>query len=262
MYHLRLLCLLAGGLLGPVIGCAEEATFSCSIISDGPGEVIYQGIKQATPLYFADCTGVIVNTGEVSACFVDEQGSRECVAVEKGTTLRADVLKASSTTVGSFGAELIALLTGDNRARTGQTRGSLYSGIPTGPVLAFALPYEITLTETWPNQQGTFRLQLVESGKEVYVSPIWDRRTRIDALEMIMGQRFRWIVEIGGESTVGQFRIAGNEYQDVYSAVEDIGRKEGVTEIERLFLLASIFDDAGLLYDRDHTLLNLQKHLN
>lgn len=121
-------------LMGPALGAT--APVACVLVAEGPAVVQASGTAVALPTRLADCSNVEIKSGSITACYLDNQGQRQCVSLRPGDHFANQVHDAAGGSADTLWSSVLSVLRGDTGSRPARSRGlKLAPFLPAGTVL-------------------------------------------------------------------------------------------------------------------------------
>ena len=250
---LALAVLCGSALAAPGVGCV--------LVGQGQaGMAAPDGRSIPLPSRQADCSGLKVTSGSVTACFLDAKGARQCRSLRSGDEFSAARLGAAAGE-GAFRATMTALLKGDGQVVAGQTRAvqrqpglpygnvaAMSGGIPIAPGLALG-----TFTA------GTFSLRPVGQTTPESSWPLETSTALIPVEKLEPGREYSWTATGNDRKLVGRFRLAtASETQRLREAIDAAGSTAGPDATARAILSAEVLAEKGFGYEASRLLEAMQ----
>lgn len=235
----------------------------CVLVAKGQAAVTFSdGRAISLPSRLPDCTGVKVASGAVLACFLDNQGARQCRTLQRGEDFRAEALGAASGDDASgFKATMANLLKGDAQVRAGQTRAvDRHPGLPFGSVAApsGSLPLQPALAlGSFKRGKLTVRAMGLPAWEQT-----WDLEpstSAIPAKALEPGREYAWAATLGDRSAAGRFRYASaDEIKRLQEDLLLLKQRNGGDSRAIAVLGAELFAERGFSYEAAHMLAGLK----
>ncbi len=218
------------------------------------------GQTLALPSRQPECSGIKVMSGEVTACFLDGNGVRQCRGLRAGDEFVASKLGAANSESNPFKATMTALLKGDGQVVAGQTRtGTRVPGMPYGSVVALAgsVPVSPELA-LGSSATGSLAVRAIGEPTMTYTWPLTPTTTSIPTDRLQPGREYAWTLTADKIRRTGQFRLASeDERMRVRTAIQGLGQAAGTDESGRAILAAELLSEGGFAYEAARTLEGL-----
>jgi hypothetical protein len=249
------------GLMG-LADCAIAGS-SCVLVPKGQAAVTAPGGQNvALPSRLADCTGVRVAAGIVSACFLDGKGARQCRTLQSGEEFRPEALGVAAGDGGNaFKSTLVSLLKGDTQVKAGQTRtGQRHPGFPFGSIAALSGEFPM---------QPALALGTFSGGKftlRAIGAPGWEHTWELDSTTIALptdrlepGREYAWTATGNERRLTGRLRMASSdELKRVREEMRAMEQAAGKDELAGAILGAELLAERGFVYEAERRLDRLR----
>jgi hypothetical protein len=227
--------------------------FSCAILSRGPAQVTQAGVERTAPVRLADCEGVRVLAREVTVCYLDRGGRRECRSFRAGSTISASALGSRASRFGLLAAAW-DMLRGDPDTAPAVVRAGGLAGMPSGDVAG--LDARIVFDFVRAGSGKVERFALLEGGLDSGAVAVKREGTRasVPTSRLRRGAQYVWTATIDGKEHFDRFRLLSED--EVHRLRGELRSAEagGRGVLARAALRAEVLRSAGLRYEADETL--------
>lgn len=244
----------------PIAARAEP----CMVLASTKASYLADGAKRSGKRLVENCDSVAAVDDELSVCFVTRQRDRACPKLRPGQKFR-DVagnaqpgarLPASMRKIAELvtGTQAVVGVAGVKRAHDGER----WPGFPYGSVRIDS--GSVRVDPSGVPQVDLFTLES-EGGAR---TPPLQLRTQTVPFDIPVGSlqpgaSYKWQARFGSESVTGGFTVLTAEFAaDVGRRVAAIEGNADLAEDARLFMLAEVYEDFGLIGEREAALAKLK----
>jgi hypothetical protein len=252
---------LAAGLAALVAGGAVAQT-PCMVVAarDAAYKVENREPSHTGKRFFESCASVEALEKPIEVCYEDAQRRAECRKVVKGAPFtRAADASARMRPTWRKVSELLSggptvAVAGVKRAHDGERR----AGFPYGAVLPTATGLQIA-----PAGYGSLDLFVVEREKPS-AAPVLRAQNlalpaSIPAAALQPGATYKWQVRAGGDQFSGGYNVLAERFVAEVERRLAVARADAqLSDDARRILEAEVYEDFGLLLERDRALAGLQ----
>ena len=246
--------------LAPIAAHAEP----CMVLASAKASYMADGAKRSGKRLVENCDSVAAVDEELSVCFVTRSRDRACPKLRPGQKFR-DVagdtqagarLPASMRKIAEMvtGTQAVVGVAGVKRAHDGER----WPGFPYGSVRLDGGGVRVA-----PSGIAQVDLFWLEAEGGARTPPLQLRAQavpfEIPAAALQPGASYKWQAQAGAERVIGGFTVLSAEFAgEVARRVAAVERDAGLAPDARLFMLAEIYEDFGLLGERDAALAQLK----
>jgi len=246
--------------LAPIAAHAEP----CMVLASAKASYMADGAKRSGKRLVENCDSVAAVDEELSVCFVTRSRDRACPKLRPGQKFR-DVagdtqagarLPASMRKIAEMvtGTQAVVGVAGVKRAHDGER----WPGFPYGSVRLDGGGVRVA-----PSGIAQVDLFWLEAEGGARTPPLQLRAQavpfEIPAAALQPGASYKWQAQLGAERVIGGFTVLSAEFAgEVARRVAAVERDAGLAPDARLFMLAEIYEDFGLLGERDAALAQLK----
>jgi len=246
--------------LAPIAAHAEP----CMVLASAKASYMADGAKRSGKRLVENCDSVAAVDEELSVCFVTRSRDRACPKLRPGQKFR-DVagdtqagarLPASMRKIAEMvtGTQAVVGVAGVKRAHDGER----WPGLPYGSVRLDGGGVRVA-----PGGIAQVDLFSLEAEGGARTPPLQLRAQavpfEIPATALQPGASYKWQAQLGAERVIGGFTVLSAEFAgEVARRVAAVERDAGLAPDARLFMLAEIYEDFGLLGERDAALAQLK----
>ncbi len=247
-------------MIAPVAARAEP----CMVLASAKASYMADGARRSGKRLAENCDSVAAVDEELSVCYITRQRDRTCPKLEPGQKFR-DVagdaqpgarLPASMRKVADLltGTQAVVGVAGVKRAHDGER----WPGFPYGSVRIDGGGMRVA-----PSGVAQLDLFSLEADGGARTAPLQLRAQaipfEIPASALQPGASYRWQAQFGAEKVTGGFMVLGAEFAaDVARRVAAIERDANLAPDAKLFMLAEVYEDFGLIGERDAALARLR----
>lgn len=252
-------------LLGLTLTLVMSSSFAgtgCVLVGSPAARVDLLGKNTPLPLRLANCEGVKIVSGPVSACFIDKKQQRTCRQLNQGEVFSGEILGSmEGAGTAAFQATVIAMLLGDSHAPAGGSRSSeQIPGLPyanivgRGDQIVFsskpqAIPGEEIL-------EFALAEDFVGAPSKIF-KPV-NGTIYLPTGELTRGQTYVWEAHTKSNTYTGAFHLAATDRADSMKEVEvSVVRNLESDPISSSILLAEKYFENGFAFDANQILLSV-----
>jgi len=235
----------------------------CMVLASAKGSYMADGARRSGKRLVENCDTVAAVDEDLSVCFVTRQRDRACPKLKPGQKFR-DVagemqpgarLPASMRKIADMvaGTQAVVGVAGVKRAHDGER----WPGFPYGAVRVEGGGVRVA-------PSGVTRIDLFALEPEAGRAPPLQLRGQpvpfdIPASALQPGASYKWQAQFGTEKVTGGFAVLSAEFAaDVGRRVAAIEGNANLAPDARLFMLAEVYEDFGLIAERDAALAQLK----
>jgi hypothetical protein len=255
---MRTITLLALGFVLPVGPALAQGTPGCMIVAAKDATYEVNGKSSEGRMYVDDCKQIKAIKGTIEVCFEDATRRADCTAVEAGRPFErpasASRMRASWRKVGElFGAGQTITVTGVKRAHSGERR----AGFPYGAVLPGSS------LDIQGAGAGSLDLLVVERERPT-AAPVLRAQNvalpaKLPAAALEPGATYKWQVRVGADQFSGGYNVLAEKFvPEVNRRLELVRSNTRLSADARAILEAEVYEDFGLIVDRDQVLARLK----
>jgi hypothetical protein len=237
----------------------------CMVLASAKVSYRADGAARSGKRLVEDCRSVASIDGELSVCFVDRQRERTCPKLGPGQKFD-DVagdsrpgarLPASMRKIADLvsGTQAVVGVAGVKRAHDGER----WPGFPYGAVRSSG--GGVRVAPAGVTQVDLFSLEPEDRSRG---APLVLRAQAapfdIPAGALAPGASYKWQAQVGAERVTGGFQVLAAEFAaDVARRVAAIESNAQLAPEAKLFMLAEVYEDFGLVGERDAALAQLRQ---
>ncbi len=237
----------------------------CMVLASAGTAYQADGARRSGKRLAENCESVAAIDGELSVCFVTRQRERACPKLGPGQKLRdvtgdaqpAARLPASMRKIVELvtGTQAVVGVAGVKRAHDGER----WAGFPYGTVRSSG--GGVRVAPAGVTQVDLFSLEPEDRSRG---APLLLRAQAapfdIPAGALVPGASYRWQAQVGAEKITGGFLVLSAEFAaDVAKRVAAIESNAQQAPEAKLFMLAEVYEDFGLVGERDAALAQLRQ---
>ena len=257
-------CLLSMVLVMAATCPVDSRAEPCMVLASAKASYMADGAKRSGKRLVENCDSVAAVDEELSVCFVTRSRDRACPKLRPGQKFR-DVagdtqagarLPASMRKIAEMvtGTQAVVGVAGVKRAHDGER----WPGFPYGSVRLDGGGVRVA-----PSGIAQVDLFSLEAEGGARTPPLQLRAQavpfEIPAAALQPGASYKWQAQLGAERVIGGFTVLSAEFAgEVARRVAAVERDAGLAPDARLFMLAEIYEDFGLLGERDAALAQLK----
>jgi hypothetical protein len=257
-------CLLSMVLVMAATCPIDSRAEPCMVLASARASYMADGAKRSGKRLVENCDSVAAVDEELSVCFVTKQRDRACPKLRPGQKFR-DVagdaqagarLPASMRKIADLltGTQAVVGVAGVKRAHDGER----WTGFPYGSVRIEGGGVRVA-----PSGVSQVDLFSLEPDGGLRTAPLQLRAQsvpfEIPATALQPGASYKWQAQFGVEKVTGGFMVLTAEFaNDVARRVAAIERNADLAPDARLFMLAEVYEDFGLIGERDAALAQLK----
>ena len=257
-------CLLSMVLVMAATCPVDSRAEPCMVLASTKASYMADGAKRSGKRLVENCDSVAAVDEELSVCFVTRSRDRACPKLRPGQKFR-DVagdtqagarLPASMRKIAEMvtGTQAVVGVAGVKRAHDGER----WPGFPYGSVRLDGGGVRVA-----PSGIAQVDLFWLEAEGGARTPPLQLRAQavpfEIPATALQPGASYKWQAQLGAERVIGGFTVLSAEFAgEVARRVAAVERDAGLAPDARLFMLAEIYEDFGLLGERDAALAQLK----
>jgi hypothetical protein len=257
-------CLLSMVLVLAATAPAAARAEPCMVLASTKASYMADGAKRSGKRLAENCDSVTALDDELSVCFVTRQRDRACPKLKPGQKFKdvaADAqpgarLPASMRKIADLvtGTQAVVGVAGVKRAHDGER----WPGFPYGSVRIEG--GGVRVAPSGVSQVDLFSLE-PEGGART--APLQLRALavpfEIPASALQPGASYKWQAHVGAEKVTGGFMVLTAEFaNDVAKRVAAIQGNGDLAPEAKLFMLAEVYEDFGLIGERDAALAQLK----
>jgi hypothetical protein len=230
---------------------ALHAATGCVMIAQGEATVIERDQQRTLPLRLAECDGIRIQSGVVSACYLNEQNARTCRTLKSGETFDAKTLGArEGGSASAFRATMLSLFRGDPQARIGQSRAEPpYAGFPYKIVLLADGDLVIHLTEKTRNITSLALRSLAGDAPPLVVQAKQGQLV-VSGSMLVRGAEYAWEASGDGLQFSGRFRVApASEVEAMRKIIKENAGSADQADVGQRILIAETYFEYGYVFD-------------
>ena len=246
--------------VAPITADAEP----CMVLASTKASYMADGAKRSGKRLAENCDSVAAVEEELSVCFVTRSRERACPKLKPGQKFR-DVagdaqpgarLPASMRKIADMvtGTQAVVGVAGVKRAHDGERR----PGFPYGSVRIDGGGLRVA-----PGGVAQLDLFSLEPEGGARTPPLQLRAQavpfEIPGSALQAGASYKWQAQFGAEKVTGGFTVLTAEFaDDVARRVATIQGNGELAPEAKLFMLAEVYEDFGLIGERDNALAQLK----
>ena len=230
----------------------SEAATGCLFVGQGDAQIRSKGEMRLAPLRLADCEGASVETGVVSACFLNGLDERTCRTLKAGDVFNGKNIGAHvGAGTGSFKATLVNWLKGDTHVRIGASRKTeKLEGFPYENILLHDGDLVINLLAPKAKALRTLQLKMESNGAEIISVKAIDNKFVVPVSILVRGDTYSWEARSGDTAYIGVFSLASVEQaKQLQAAVLTLTLDKKLDETGRHILKYELFYESGFIFD-------------
>jgi len=251
-------------LLAALAPAAAAAAEPCMVLASMKGSFKADGETHRGKRLVQDCQSVAAVDEELSVCFVTKQRERSCPKLKPGQQFKeiardaapAARLPASMRKIADLvtGTQAVVGVSGVKRAHDGER----WPGFPYGSVRLDG--GGVRVAPAGAARVDSFSLEGEGSAR---AAPLQLRDQpvpfEIPATALAPGASYRWQAQVGAQRATGGFTVLTAEFAaDVARRVLAIQANDQLAADAKLFMLAEVYEDFGLIGERDAALAQLR----
>lgn len=235
----------------------------CVLIGSPAAQVDLLGKNTSLPLRLANCEGVKIVSGQVSACFIDKKQQRTCRQLKQGEVFSGETLGSlEGAGTAAFQATVTAMLLGDSHAPAGGSRNSeQIPGLPYANIVGRGDKIIFSSKPQTLRGEEILEFSIAEDfvGAQSKIFKPVDGKIILPSGELTRGLTYVWEAHTKSKTYNGTFHFVATDRADSMKKIEiSLVRNLENDPISSNILLAEKYFENGFAFDANQILSSVR----